>query len=125
MTGDELARRLEAGTVSLLDVRTREEFTGEAGYPCDPRQGHIPGAVHLEWSDLYAGGDRPHDRETILRLLAERGVDPECEIVAYCHSGQRSTFAVAALHSAGLAAENYDGSWHEWSRRAGPGEAPV
>ena len=117
MTGDELARRLEEGSITVLDVRSRAEFTGEAGYPCDPRQGHIPGAVHVEWSDLYAGEGRPHDAETIRRLLAERGAEPESEIVAYCHSGQRSAFAVAALRSAGLAAENYDGSWHEWSRR--------
>ena len=117
MTGEELARRIEEGTVTVLDVRTREEYTGEAGYPCDPRQGHIPGATHLEWSDLYAGEGQPHDAETMRALLAERGADPDSDIVAYCHSGQRSAFAAAALRSAGLRAENYDGSWHEWSRR--------
>ena len=117
MTGDELVRRIREGTVAVVDVRTREEFTGEAGYPCDPRQGHIEGAAHLEWSDLYAGEGRPHDAETIRRLLAERGIDPESDIVTYCHSGQRSAFAAAALCSAGIAAENYEGSWHEWSRR--------
>lgn len=120
MTGDELARRLEEGMVTLLDVRSRAEYAGEAGYPCDPRQGHIPGAVHLEWSDLYIGEGQPHAADTIRALLAERGVDPAGEIVAYCHGGQRSAFAVAALRSAGLSAENYEGSWHEWSRRPEP-----
>ncbi len=118
MTGDELARRIDEGAVTVLDVRSRQEFTGEAGYPCDPRQGHIPGAVHLEWSDLYAGEGRPHGAEAIRRLLRERGVNPEGDIVAYCHSGQRSAMAVTALRAAGLRAENYEGSWHEWSRRA-------
>jgi thiosulfate/3-mercaptopyruvate sulfurtransferase len=117
MTADELARRIDEGTAVVLDVRSREEFAGEAGYPCDPRQGHIPSAVHVEWSDLYAGEGRPHDPETISALLAERGIDAEQSIVAYCHSGQRSGFAVVALRSAGLDAENYEGSWHEWSRR--------
>ena len=117
MTGDELARRLEDGSVVLLDVRTRAEFAGEAGYPCDPRQGHIPGAVNLDWEELFAGEGRPHDADTIRRLLTERGVDPEQSLVTYCHSGQRSELAAVALRSAGLEAENYAGSWHEWSRR--------
>ena len=118
MTGDKLARRIEEGSVGLLDVRSRQEWSGEAGYPCDPRQGHIPGAAHLDWSDLYAGEGRPHDAQTIRGLLSERGLDPEKPIVAYCHSGQRSGLAVVALRSAGIEAENYEGSWHEWSRRA-------
>jgi thiosulfate/3-mercaptopyruvate sulfurtransferase len=117
VTADELAKRIAAGGVTVLDVRSRREFTGEAGYPCDPQQGHIGGAVHLEWSDLYAGEGRPHGAETIRALLAERGVEPDQPIVAYCHSGQRSELAAVALRSAGLEADNYEGSWHEWSRR--------
>ncbi len=117
MTADELARRIEEGTVTVIDVRSREEFTGEAGYPCDPRQGHIPGAVNVEWSELFEGEGRPLGSAEIRRLVEERGGDPGRPIVAYCHSGQRSAFAVSALRSAGLDAENYEGSWHEWSRR--------
>ena len=118
MTGDELARRLDEGTVSVIDVRSREEFTGEAGYPCDPCQGHIAGAVHIEWSELYRSEGRPHDGETIRRLLTERGVDLERDLVVYCHSGQRSTFAFTALRSAGMEnVSNYEGSWHDWCRR--------
>ncbi len=116
MTGDELARRLEEGSVAVLDVRSAEEYAGEAGYPCDPRQGHIPGAVHVEWTDLYAGEGRPHEPEAIRALLVERDVDPASEIVAYCHSGSRSALAVEALRAAGYDARNYAGSWHEWSR---------
>lgn len=117
MNGDELALRLAAGTVQLIDVRSHEEYAGETGYPCDPQQGHIPGAVHLEWEELYAGEGRPRDREAILVLLRERGVDPAVQIVTYCHSGQRSELACVALRAAGLEADNYEGSWHEWSRR--------
>jgi len=47
VTGDELARLLEEASVTLVDVRSPEEFSGEAGYPCDPRQGHIEGAVNV------------------------------------------------------------------------------
>ena len=110
MTGDEVARRLEEGTIVLLDVRTRVEFEGVDGYPCDPRQGHVPGAIHIELDELMASADP-------IGVLEERGIDPEAELVAYCHSGQRSEIAAARLRAAGLDAVNYAGSWHEWSRR--------
>jgi thiosulfate/3-mercaptopyruvate sulfurtransferase len=111
MTGDELAQLLERGEIALLDVRTRAEYEGEAGYPCDPRQGHISGAVNVELEEVYSAGP------DIGGLLEERGVDSGARIVAYCHSGSRSEMAAALLRAAGLDATNYAGSWHEWSRR--------
>jgi thiosulfate/3-mercaptopyruvate sulfurtransferase len=111
VTTDELAALLAGGTVQLVDVRSAEEYDGTAGYGCDPVQGHIPGAVNIEWSDLIATG------AGIPALLAEHGVESGARIVCYCHSGARSARAVQALAVAGVAAENYEGSWHEWSRR--------
>ncbi len=111
MTGDELGRLLARGEVTLVDVRTRAEYEGEAGYPCDSRQGHIPGAVNVELDEIYAAGP------DLRALLDQRGVDPGARIVAYCHSGSRSEIAAALLRAAGLDATNYEGSWHEWSRR--------
>jgi thiosulfate/3-mercaptopyruvate sulfurtransferase len=110
VTGDEVARRLADGSIVLLDVRTQVEFEGIDGYPCDPRQGHIPGAIHVELDELMASPDPAG-------LLWERGVDTGAELVAYCHSGQRSELAAARLRAVGLDAANYAGSWHEWSRR--------
>ena len=40
---EELAARL--GEVTIVDVRQPYEYDGSFGAPCDPRQGHIPGAV--------------------------------------------------------------------------------
>jgi thiosulfate/3-mercaptopyruvate sulfurtransferase len=115
VTGDELAGLLERDEVALVDVRSRAEYEGEAGYPCDPRQGHIPGAVHLDLNEIYGAGG---DAEAVRALLAERGVPVGRAVVAYCHSGQRSELAATLLRQAGVDAVNYAGSWHEWSRRA-------
>jgi thiosulfate/3-mercaptopyruvate sulfurtransferase len=114
VTGDELERALADASVTLLDVRSRAEYDGDAGYGCDPRQGHIDGAVHVDVSELLDA-----DPAAVPALLAERGADASRPIVAYCHSGQRSAYAAAALRAAGLSADNYEGSWHEWSRREG------
>jgi len=106
VTGDELARLLEEASVTLVDVRSPEEFSGEAGYPCDARQGHIEGAVNVPLEVLMV--DMP-------AALAD--LDTSRTIVAYCHSGQRSEMAAALLRAAGHDASNYEGSWHEWSQR--------
>lgn len=105
----ELRERLDDESLTVLDVRTTLEFEGAAGAHCDPRQGHIPGALNV-----------PLERILQCRSAADvRGVIglPEgAEIVAYCHSGSRSRFAAEVLEGAGYKARNYVGSWHEWSR---------
>jgi thiosulfate/3-mercaptopyruvate sulfurtransferase len=114
---EELASRLDDPALTLLDVRTEEEFQGKHGYPCDPRQGHIPGARHLHVQDLFAGPGQPIPPDQIRARVG----DP-AEIVAYCHSGSRSALATLALRTAGYRVRNYPGSWHEWSRHP---ELPV
>ena len=103
---DELASRL--GEVAILDVRGAAEFDGTLGKPCDPRQGHIPGARNL---DVYRMMEL-----TPAELADALGLEPGAEVVAYCHSGSRSAVAVQALRALGYDARNYAGSWHEWSR---------
>jgi thiosulfate/3-mercaptopyruvate sulfurtransferase len=110
-TRAELASRLDDPELTLLDTRTAEEFAGKQGYPCDPRQGHIPGARHLHVQDLFAGAGQPLPPDLIRAMIGDA-----VEIVAYCHSGSRSSLATLALRNAGFSARNYAGSWHEWSR---------
>jgi thiosulfate/3-mercaptopyruvate sulfurtransferase len=103
---DELSSRLHE--VRVLDVRRPEEYDGTFGSDCDPRQGHIPGAVNLDVQELLLLTEDE---------LPERiGVEPGDEVVCYCHSGSRSAFAVQVLSRFGYDARNYPGSWHEWSR---------
>jgi thiosulfate/3-mercaptopyruvate sulfurtransferase len=103
---DELAGRL--GEVAIVDVRTPHEFDGSLGKPCDPRQGHIPGARNLDIYRLMA--------LTPAEVHEELAVELGAEVIAYCHSGSRSAIATQVLRSLGYEARNYLGSWHEWSR---------
>jgi thiosulfate/3-mercaptopyruvate sulfurtransferase len=112
-TRAELAGRLGDQSLTLLDVRSPDEFTGRRGSQCDPRQGHIPGARNLEVGELFEAPGRPAPPERIRQLV---GLPEGAEVVAYCHSGSRSAIATLALRSAGYEARNYAGSWHEWSR---------
>jgi thiosulfate/3-mercaptopyruvate sulfurtransferase len=112
-TWEELRERLDDPQLTILDVRSEDEFSGRGGYPCDPRQGHIPGARHLEVERLFTGPGLPHEPWGIRELA---GLPEGAAIVAYCHSGSRSALAALALRAAGYDARNYPGSWHEWSR---------
>jgi len=105
---DEVVERL--GEVAIVDVRTAAEYDGTGGQPCDPRQGHIPGARNL---DVYRLMELSPDQ-----AVAELGLEPGSEVIAYCHSGGRSAMATQALRAIGYDARNYVGSWHEWSRHA-------
>lgn len=109
VTLDELRRRLGEDGLVLLDVRMPQEFTGLAGAACDPRHGHIPGARNLPLDRLL--GCRSAEE---VRTLV--GAPEDTEVIAYCHSGNRSGIAVQVLAAAGYEARNYVGSWHEWSR---------
>jgi thiosulfate/3-mercaptopyruvate sulfurtransferase len=109
MTLAELRERLGAEDLSVVDVRTPLEFEGAAGAHCDPRQGHIPGAMNVPLERILECGSAVEVRDAI-------GLPEGTEIVAYCHSGIRSGFATEVLRGAGYQARNYLGSWHEWSR---------
>jgi thiosulfate/3-mercaptopyruvate sulfurtransferase len=106
ITIEELRTRL--GEVTVVDVRTPGEFDGSNGKPCDPRQGHIPGARNI---DVYRLMNL--DAAEIGVALA---VEPGGEVIAYCHGGSRSAIATQMLRALGYDARNYVGSWHEWSR---------
>jgi len=105
---EEVVRRLGEEGFVVLDVRSRDEYTGRSVAPCDPRPGRIPGAVHLDLQELM---------ELTAEEIGERlGPAAEVELVTYCHSGQRSELAMEILRAAGYRASNYRGSWHEWAR---------
>jgi thiosulfate/3-mercaptopyruvate sulfurtransferase len=108
VTRDELVGRLGEEGLTLIDVRSAAEYAGAAGYPCDARQGHVPGARHVDLQELLGAGGG----EGIRALV---GAAEGAEVIAYCHSGSRSAIAAQVLAAAGYAARNYVGSWHEWS----------
>lgn len=107
VSSTELLARLSEQGLILLDVRGAAEYRGEVCAPCDPRVGHIPGARNLDVTVLLGLG--------LDEMQARVGAEPGAEVIAYCHSGNRSALAVEILRAAGYEARNYVGSWHEWS----------
>lgn len=112
---DELASRL--GEVAVIDVRRPEEYEGTLGASCDPRQGHIPGAINLSIEEMMLLSAE--------ELTDRIGLGEGAEVVAYCHSGSRSALAVQILGRVGYSPRNYPGSWHEWSQTELPIESEL
>ncbi len=114
---EELRRRFADDDLVVVDVRDPQEYDGTAGAHCDPRQGHIPGARNIPLEEIL-------ECRSAEEIRAVLDLPEGTEIVAYCHVGARSAFAVQVLAAAGYEARNYVGSWHEWSRvRTAPVEA--
>ncbi len=67
------------------DTRSLGEFEGtEAGFGPPVRLGRIPGAIHLEWSELFDQDTKTlKPAKELNALLASRGITPDLEIDTY------------------------------------------
>jgi thiosulfate/3-mercaptopyruvate sulfurtransferase len=114
-TKDEVRAGLERADTLLLDVRSREEYTGAVAQAF--RGGHIPGAKALEWSDALAPGNVPvfKSAEALQQQFAAVGASPDREVITYCQGGVRAAHTYFVLRLMGFErVRNYSGSWGEW-----------
>lgn len=113
---DQLYRELHNGNgLVVLDSREAIEYQGQIKYG-EQRPGHIPGAQHLWWRDLFDDDGDLKSRSEIAEKLSQRGIDADSKIVAYCTGGIRSGFVYSVLRAKGLNVSNYDASMWDWSR---------
>lgn len=121
---DEVLTRLNNPGTVIWDVRSLGEYEG-TDVRAD-RGGHIPGAIHLNWTDLLheEGGINVLKPASELKvLLAAHGITPDRKIIAHCQTGIRSAYASLVLMALGYPeVQNYDGSWIEWANNE---ELPV
>lgn len=111
---EDVVETLRGGGV-VLDVRSEAEWRGATPH-FEARGGHIPGAVHLEWTRLLDAEGRIDRSGEALARLERLGVTPERPVVVYCTGGVRSAEAFVALRALGFRdVRNYDASWYEWS----------
>ena len=121
-TAADIAMQLEStaqqGSAHVLvwDARSREEYTGEKAFSA--RGGHIPGAVHLEWTDLLDPQRALRLRTDLADILTAHGITPDKTIITHCQTHRRSGLNYVAARSLGYpAVRAYPGSWSEWGNR--------
>lgn len=113
-TSDYLETAKTKDDVILIDNRERLNFLEQ----------HIPGAISLPYRTLASSDKILRPKEDMKRLLENRGVTGDSEIITYCGSvGTLSGLAYYALKSVGLPnAKLYVRSFKEWKNLQKPTE---
>jgi thiosulfate/3-mercaptopyruvate sulfurtransferase len=102
----------------IVDARSIGEFCGTE--ETAKRNGSIPGAVHLEWTEaLDPKTKRFKSPAEIQALINQRHIDVNKPVVTYCQSGGRAAALAFTLElMGGRQIENYYKSWSEWGNAA-------
>ena len=122
----DVRRASENGLAVLVDVRSREEYTGELTAPpgvtegCQ-RGGHIPGAKSIPWDSSLEPDGTFKSIEALRELYESQGVTGHQPVISYCRIGERSshTWFVLKYLLGYESVRNYDGSWTEWGNLVG------
>lgn len=121
---DEVLAAMDAGGVTLLDVRDVDEWIGASSSPYgrdfSPRKGRIPGARWIEWYRMMkpgAAGPIFKAKEEVLAECLTAGITPETPVILYCFKGARASNTFLIFKEAGVKnVKIYFGSWNEWSQ---------
>ena len=126
---DEVLGKLGDPNLTLIDVRSPDEFTGKVIAPpgmseTAQRGGHIPGAQSAPWLNAVKDDGTFKSAEDLKAFYAGKGVTEGKDVIAYCRIGERSSHTWFVLYNLlGYdKAKNYDGSWTEWGSIIG---API
>ena len=104
---------IEGGETTLIDTREGWEYD----------EGHLPGAIRLDWMELVDEESRGvKSGDEIESLLADRGIptDRDRPVILYCNTSRRLSHTFVVLRSLGF--ENvavYEGSMTEWENANG------
>lgn len=111
---DEIQSQLNHNDFMIWDARSLAEYDGSKILA--KRGGHIPGATHLEWTDLTDNEGFLLDTQQLQTLLNSKGLSADKHIVTHCQTHRRSglTWFVAKKLLSYPQIKAYPGSWSEW-----------
>jgi len=109
-----LSAALESDTLFILDGRSLAEYQGLRRFA--KRSGHIPSAVHYEWTQVLAS-QASFQLRPLHEVMSDwyaLGYQDGQTIVVYCQTHHRSGLLYLAARALGLPVRAYAGSWSEW-----------
>lgn len=117
--GNFIYNRLGDYYYQIIDVRSKEEYTGQAGTKgldgAPLKLGHIPTAVNINYVSAWTDSHSKNIQSYAGLQSLYAGLDPNRAVIVYCNSGRRSSFSYYILRLMGF--ENvytYEPSWKEW-----------
>ncbi len=110
-TREALEASLSKGSAQILDVRNDGEY--DASYRRARKSGHIPKALHCEWTKALRRDGSLKSAQEVQKLYTS--LDSKSKTITYCQSGYRAAHSWLVLKSLGFDnVQNYLGSWYEW-----------
>jgi thiosulfate/3-mercaptopyruvate sulfurtransferase len=111
---ENLVKKVKEQEVQVWDCRTEDEYTGLR--LAARKGGHIPGAIHFEWSTALNRQNhlKLHPLESTQQRLEHLGFKLNEPVVVYCQSHHRSGLAYILGRLLGWNIQAYDGAWSEW-----------
>ncbi|MFC7081659.1 sulfurtransferase [Halorussus caseinilyticus] len=109
---EEVEEAIEDPETVVVDTRDDWEY----------EEGHVPGAVNLDWRELVDDETRGlKPREELDEILEAHGVTPDKRVVLYCNTARRISHTYVVLSSLGYDdLAFYEGSLTEWEAVGGP-----
>jgi thiosulfate/3-mercaptopyruvate sulfurtransferase len=106
---------LPGNGLQIVDARSEDEFCGVEKRD-NKRGGAIPGAKHLEWSNLIdQDTQRFKSPEQLRRLFDQAGIDLGRPTASHCNGGGRAAVMAFGLElMGGKDVRNYYRGWGEW-----------
>ncbi len=109
---------VKSGKAKLIDARTPEEHNGTA----DNSDGHLPGAININYKDFLDEHDAFKSKEELEKLVGKYGITASTPVVAYCRTSVRAAVIYVAFKNI-LGYDNikvYDGAYAEWVWKDNP-----
>jgi thiosulfate/3-mercaptopyruvate sulfurtransferase len=113
----ELRELQQRNAVKIIDSRPEKAYRGETKFWI--RNGHIPGAINIDWQRLVIKESLHTFKplSDIASIYASAGITKDDDIVIYCGTGREATVEYVALkHLLNFPKVRiYEGSWNEYS----------
>lgn len=108
----EVKQQLEADSITLIDSRTYERYSGQAE-PTYKKAGHIPGALNYETKQTFDQTGKLKGEAALRDHF--KGVNQDEKVVVSCGSGNSAAVSMVALKEAGYKDVSlYAGGFSEW-----------
>lgn len=118
MTKEQILAELDNPNFIVWDARSQAEYQGSKVLAA--RGGHIPNAVHYEWTRAMdtQRGLRLRNLDSLRHELAALGIDEHKVVATHCQTHHRSglTYVIGKLLSLNI--KGYPGSWAQWGNDA-------
>ena len=109
---EDVMQAINAPDTIIWDARSPEEYAGTKVTAA--RNGHIPGAINLDWLEVMDQDNHLKLRKDLRHFLNARGITDASKVITHCQTHHRSGLTYLVGRILGMKIKAYPGSWSEW-----------